>query len=690
MSTTELSAEAANQGRTAPTGGNNAPTILIVDDAASCREMVARSLTAQGFNVRVAADGPAAIAILGSAPVSLMILDLKMPGMDGMEVLRIARSDPRWQKLPIIMLTSTSDKPAITEGLKNGIAGYLLKSGISLTDLNGRIRLALGLAPPASKSAQAHELLNRVRAAIGVVPVPGPAPAASPAPEAGGRSEAPRAARGGPSAAPPPARSSTAAPPHLTAPLHINAPTHNSAPPHMTAALHVTTPPHVNTAPPQVTAAPPHVSAPLPVAAPPPITAPNLVTRDATLAAILEMSTARTLAGIVTSVAEICGGAKVSFNELGATIKQDPVLSARVVQLVNAGAGKNKAKLVTIEDAIRSAGPEAIANLASTVGMLTSFEQGKADGLDLLRSWQHAIATATVMAKIVPQTDKIGAGLPHLVGLSHDLTEILLRQRFPTEFATAADHAAKAGRPIRDLIEAVFGISHRELTKCLLAELKFPAEVADPINEFNRHAGETIDACSGLMSRSLAIATAYVDGIMLSSSLFEKVSPVAMTDCRTVLIKTEALNMAEVRSEAIGGTCMLAKLSADQEAVALRPLLKSEAKIWYARHNSFAPLDPLEAALTHLCNVSAHDRMPTPIESSSVGGIVIAAPGHNNALVSEVNKLRSSRSADKPILHLVAAGGPAPLTRHGVEELTFPITLERLTKFVATVKVGDS
>lgn len=102
--------------------------ILVVDDSATMRRMVMaclRSLEAVSF--AEAGDGLEAIEQLAIAPINLMILDLNMPGMHGLEVLRFVRKQKNYQMLPIIVLTTRGDEQTRTEVMASGASLYLTK-----------------------------------------------------------------------------------------------------------------------------------------------------------------------------------------------------------------------------------------------------------------------------------------------------------------------------------------------------------------------------------------------------------------------------------------------------------------------------------------------------------------------------------------------------------------------------------
>jgi CheY-like chemotaxis protein len=81
-------------------------TILVVDDDEDCREALTFLLAGEGYAVASAANGREALDYLSHSPISLIILDLMMPVMDGWEFRRMQKSDPRLRSVPVVVLTA--------------------------------------------------------------------------------------------------------------------------------------------------------------------------------------------------------------------------------------------------------------------------------------------------------------------------------------------------------------------------------------------------------------------------------------------------------------------------------------------------------------------------------------------------------------------------------------------------------
>ena len=114
---------AATQAR--PAAGNARPRVLVVDDEASIRDLLSKTLALAEYDVDVAPDGRSALERMRMYPYDLLIADLKMPGMDGLAVIREAK---RYKPdLPVIIITGFSTESSAIEAVNLGVAGYLTK-----------------------------------------------------------------------------------------------------------------------------------------------------------------------------------------------------------------------------------------------------------------------------------------------------------------------------------------------------------------------------------------------------------------------------------------------------------------------------------------------------------------------------------------------------------------------------------
>lgn len=118
-------------------------TILIVEDEKDIRELLAYSLGKEGFSVIEADNGVTALNLAGMKKPDLIILDLMLPGMDGLSVCKRMQRDPVTAGIPVIMLTAKGEEVDRIVGLELGAADYIVKP-FSLREVALRIRAVLG------------------------------------------------------------------------------------------------------------------------------------------------------------------------------------------------------------------------------------------------------------------------------------------------------------------------------------------------------------------------------------------------------------------------------------------------------------------------------------------------------------------------------------------------------------------
>ncbi len=151
-------------------------TILVVDDDESNRDMLVRRLTRKGYQVVAAANGRAALEMVQRGSIDLMLLDVMMPGLDGIDVLKEVRKTRSPTDLPIIMVTARANDSDVIEALELGANDYVTK--------------------PIEFSIMAARIVAQLRMRRRSEPTPAP-PAPAPAPAATPPAPAPTATRHG-------------------------------------------------------------------------------------------------------------------------------------------------------------------------------------------------------------------------------------------------------------------------------------------------------------------------------------------------------------------------------------------------------------------------------------------------------------------------------------------------------------
>jgi two-component system chemotaxis response regulator CheY len=130
-----------------PTTDAGIRAILVVDDSAAIRELLQMALRAGGFEVIATADGAAAMAFLRESRVDLVITDINMPHMDGLDLIERIRREPRHSATPILVLSSESSPARRERAAVAGVNAWMSKpfSAARLMGAIGRLEAAQGL-----------------------------------------------------------------------------------------------------------------------------------------------------------------------------------------------------------------------------------------------------------------------------------------------------------------------------------------------------------------------------------------------------------------------------------------------------------------------------------------------------------------------------------------------------------------
>ena len=137
------------------------PTILVVDDDAASGDIVSRLLVREGYATRVACSGVECLRILRTEPIDLVLLDVMMPGMDGLQVCAALHAER--SRVPIILLTAKDDTTTRAEGMHLGVTEFLTKP-INRADLLARVRAQLHVIELARQLETVERNLRRAPA----------------------------------------------------------------------------------------------------------------------------------------------------------------------------------------------------------------------------------------------------------------------------------------------------------------------------------------------------------------------------------------------------------------------------------------------------------------------------------------------------------------------------------------------
>jgi CheY-like chemotaxis protein len=124
--------------------------VMVVDDAELTRLTLARLLRREGYETVAASNGREAMKLLdqqAAAPPDLILLDVNMPGIDGLELLERLHDNPQWRALPVIMLTAASDTHTIRRAEQLGAKEFMVKTAFSIQEMLRHVKRYAGYQP---------------------------------------------------------------------------------------------------------------------------------------------------------------------------------------------------------------------------------------------------------------------------------------------------------------------------------------------------------------------------------------------------------------------------------------------------------------------------------------------------------------------------------------------------------------
>jgi two-component system chemotaxis response regulator CheY len=104
--------------------------VLVVDDSAAIRKILQRVLRQTGMAIRTiheAGDGQEALEVMNAHKVDLVLTDINMPKMDGLQFLASVKASAQWRQVPVVMITTEGGETKVSEAVKLGAAGYVRK-----------------------------------------------------------------------------------------------------------------------------------------------------------------------------------------------------------------------------------------------------------------------------------------------------------------------------------------------------------------------------------------------------------------------------------------------------------------------------------------------------------------------------------------------------------------------------------
>jgi HD-like signal output (HDOD) protein/CheY-like chemotaxis protein len=436
------------------------PTIMVVDDQAIIREPIAAALRRAGYETVTANDGAEALQSIRAAPPALVVLDIAMPVLDGMSVLRALRASPRTSGIPVIMLTAAAERAKVVEAARLGISGYMLKSRFSLREMLAQVKNAIDSAASSASPASA--------------------PSAQ-------MSSAPAAA-------------AIAQPPATAVP--VAAPQHPSA----TATLTLHSGPPADAADGQAEV----LRSLRPI-----------ISRSELNERLEGFGELQGFSPVVSEVLRLTGNARCSIEHVAKAISHDHAIALKILKLANSVVYTRGEPVESVLKAVLRIGLGQIRQAVLNIAVVERFAGGGLDDfIDSSQFWEHAIATGIIAAELAHARDEKAADEAFTVGLLHDVGRMLFVGQLGDIYRQVLQTARDTQLPLEQVETRMLCHNHADIMDRVFRTWKFPREFINPIVFHHLSAGNIRSTVTQQRAEvaTLALANRLAHAFMLGSS----------------------------------------------------------------------------------------------------------------------------------------------------------------------------
>lgn len=442
--------------------------ILVVDDMAICREPIAEALQGHGYDVVCAASGEEALGTLQERQPDVVLLDMTMPGLDGLAVLRTIRRNPEWRSLPVIMLTDKADRECIVGAASLNIQGYVLKSNFSLTALLTRIEACFAQPVAAIACSSPKE----------------------PSQDARGRREN--------------ARNND-----------------RSVGPTTAVATSVAEPPSPGKTQPHRTAKPENEQAASLGDLKP------VITKDALIRLVKKGLELRPLGAAVHNVMAATSTAGCSAEDVGKAVSQDQALSIRVLKLANSSAYSRGRPVDSVKEAVQRIGTHEVRRMVMALGVVQQYEEAAVKYLDPRLFWEHSTACGLVAVAVARTRQAKNPDEYFLWGTLHDIGRLILFEHVPDAYSRVWEVAERLDLPLEAVESKLMLLDHCEILESALEHWQFPKEFIPPVINHHRSmaAIRRLGAQFSEPAAIIALADRLAHALLLGSSGNDVVYP---------------------------------------------------------------------------------------------------------------------------------------------------------------------
>jgi HD-like signal output (HDOD) protein/DNA-binding response OmpR family regulator len=624
--------------------------VLIVDDQAIIREPIEAALRRAGMETSTATNGAEALASLAQRLPDLVLLDIGMPVMDGLTLLRSIRANPATRPVPVVMLTAQADKAKIIEAAKLGVKGYLLKSSFSLKDMLIQVQRVLGETSGATASG---------------------------APVAGKNSSHATPAQAGAAAT-----SSTAATAAKTPAAAMPAAQVATAPSSVAASAAPAAVQSVGDAPGNQVDALRSIRA--------------LMPKSAVADAVEKSGELKGFSPAVAEVLKLTGNARCSIEHVAKAISRDHAIALKVLRLSNSAVYTRGEPVDSVLKGVLRIGLGQIRQAVMNIAVMERFSSVSLGGvIDANQFWEHAIATGIISAEIAHSRSEKEADSAFTIGLLHDIGRLAFAEQLGDTYKQVLETARQLQLPLEQVEHRMLGTTHADMMDRMFRKWKFAKEFINPIVFHHLSAGNIRDAApqETMQIATLALANRLAHSFMLGSSGNETVYP---TEDLCELLRLEPGVIARIEQIARDET----------EKVKFALLAASNGANWPQlrethRSRLTTPLRPLYVSAEPACDAcrifcdQLADRGEG--EAPNIAIMHIRSVKERAALSTRMREMEQAQGlagANLPLIAFSPAGKIAPepslCAGRRVENLTIPFAIDRFIATANTLLAGAS
>lgn len=403
-------------------------TILVVDDMAICRETVSEALRQHGFKAICAADGAEALSILRENVPDLVLLDVNMPKMNGLTVLRTMRRNPDLKHLPVVLLTDRAERETVAQAAAGGVQGYLLKSQFSFDELLARVESCLGRVAVASATG-ADTKMRSVKQGLG-----------------DHRSMAQKR----------PTATTAAVRPAKPAALAgigrvSNGPTGASANANSLATVR-------------------SIADLKPV-----------ITKSDLVRLVNDGLALRPLGATVHNVIAVTGNSGCCADDVAKAVSHDQALCIRLLKMANTSAYSRGRLVDSVKEAIQRIGIQEVRSLVMTLGVFDQFQGAAAKFVDSHLFWEHSIACGLMASSLAKACHVKNVDDYFLWGMLHDVGRVILLEYVSDQYASVWEAAETLGLPLEAVEARMMLLDHCDILERALQHWQFPRDFIAPV-----------------------------------------------------------------------------------------------------------------------------------------------------------------------------------------------------------------